>query len=273
LKTTGDRIQDVSLAKVGGKGLFVKEIEEALLEGTADVAVHSAKDLPAQLAGGLVLAAFPQREDARDALVARDEGASLEGLRKGARVGTGSARRIAQLLALRPDLELVPLRGNVPTRVEQIESRDLDAVVLACAGLDRLELSQKISQRIDSELMLPAACQGVLALEVREGDPLREEIAALSDDEVAVVARAERAFLGWLGGDCSVPVAAHAERVDGASLRLRGLVASADGTVVVRAEERAPVEQAEALGARVAEAVLKAGGAEILEGLRAEVDE
>jgi hydroxymethylbilane synthase len=219
-----------------------------------------------------MLAAFPQRGDPRDALVGRDDGASLEGLRKGARVGTGSARRISQLMALRPDLELVPLRGNVPTRVAKIDSHDLDAVVLACAGLDRLGLSEKISQRIDPEQMLPAACQGVLALEVREGDSLAEEIAALSDREVATAARAERAFLRRLGGDCSVPVAAVAEGLMGAGLRLRGLVASVDGSVVARAEERAPADQPEALGVRVAEAVLEAGGAEILASLRAEAD-
>lgn len=154
VKTSGDRLQEVSLSKLGGKGLFVKEIEEALLEGRADAAVHSAKDLPAELADGLALVAFPQREDPRDALVARAHGACIAELGEGARVGTGSARRSAQLLAARPDLSIVPLRGNVPTRIAKLESEALDAIVLACAGLDRLRRGAVISERISTDVLL-----------------------------------------------------------------------------------------------------------------------
>ena len=170
LRTTGDRIQDRSLAKIGGKGLFVKEIEEALLDGRADVAVHSAKDVPARIADGCVIAAHPEREDPRAALASKIRGQGVDDLREGARVGTGSTRRMALLRAHRPDLELVPLRGNVPTRLAKIQEDDLDAVVLACAGLDRLGLTESIDERIAPEILLPAVGQGLLALETREGD-------------------------------------------------------------------------------------------------------
>jgi hydroxymethylbilane synthase len=269
VKTTGDRIQDVSLAKVGGKGLFVKEIEEALLAGRADLAVHSAKDLPAEIAPGLRLVAFPERVDPRDALVAREPGASLDGLGRGARVGTGSTRRTALLLEARPDLEVVPLRGNVPTRIAKIESENLAGVILACAGLERLGLGERISERIATERMLPAVCQGTLAIEAREGDPVAEKIAALDDAAASVAVAAERAFLTRLEGDCTVPLAVHAEPAGGARVRVRGLVASLDGSHVARAEESAPVAEAAAAGRRVAEEVLARGGAEILAALRA----
>ena len=180
LQTTGDRIQSVSLAKLGGKGLFVKEIEEALLEHRADLAVHSAKDLPAALPEGLELVAFPERADPRDALVARERGATLESLPRGARVGTGSVRRMAQLRALRPDLEVVPLRGNVPTRLRKLESENLDAVILACAGLERLGLADRIDERLAPEAMLPAVTQGILAIEGRAGDAIARAAAALA---------------------------------------------------------------------------------------------
>jgi len=269
VKTTGDRIQDVSLAKVGGKGLFVKEIEEALLAGRADLAVHSAKDLPAEIAPGLRLVAFPERVDPRDALVAREAGATLDGLRQGARVGTGSTRRRALLLEVRPDLEVVPLRGNVPTRIAKIEVEDLDAVILACAGLDRLGLGDHISERIATDRMLPAVCQGTLALEAREGDPLAGKLAALDDASASLAVAAERAFLTRLEGDCTVPLAVHAEPVGDDRVRVRGLVAALDGAQVIRAEEIAPVDEAVDAGRRVAEEVLAGGGAEILAALRA----
>jgi hydroxymethylbilane synthase len=192
LKTSGDRLQDVSLAKVGGKGLFVKELEEALLDGRADIAVHSAKDLPAQVPPGLEFVAFPERVDPRDALVGRETGVTLASLRKGARVGTGSVRRIALLLAHRPDLEVVPLRGNVPTRIAKLVSEDLDAVVLACAGLDRLGLSDHIGERISPDVLLPAACQGILAIEARTGDAKAREVARLACERATASANAER---------------------------------------------------------------------------------
>ncbi len=274
IKTTGDRVQDVSLAQIGGKGLFVKEIEEALQDGRADLAVHSAKDLPAHRAEGLVLVAFPERADPRDALVGREAGATLASLRPGARVGTGSARRCAQLLAARPDLEIVPLRGNVPTRIAKIEIDDLDAVVLACAGLDRLGLGHRISERLAPEIMLPAVCQGTLALEARADDRLAKELATLSDTRTAVTVAAERPFLERLEGDCTVPLAVHADFVSGTGadaggLRVRGLLATHDGRRIARGEATGAPEEAGRLGAAVAEAVLAAGGQEILEALAA----
>lgn len=267
VKTTGDRIQNVSLAKIGGKGLFVKEIEEALLEERADVAVHSAKDLPARLADELALVAFPERQDPRDALVSRRPGASVDDLPTGARIGTGSARRSAQLLARRSDLEIVSLRGNVPTRIQKLESDGLDAVLLACAGLDRLGRELEISERISPDVLLPAVCQGTLALEARLADPLSEKLASLDDPEVSVPASAERAFLIRLGGDCSVPMAVHAEWQDPGLLRVRGLVASHDGVHMARCEVTGPAVDASELGTQVADGVLAEGGQEILQEL------
>ena len=268
LRTTGDRIQNRSLAKIGGKGLFIKEIEEALLDGRADVAVHSAKDVPARIAPGCVIAAHPEREDPRDALCSRVRGHQLADLPAGARVGTGSTRRMALLRAHRPDLELVPLRGNVGTRLGRLEGdQGLDAVVLACSGLDRLGLGHVIDERLPPETLLPAVGQGRLALETREGDPWHARLATLESHEIGVVARAERAFQSTVGGDCSVPLAGYAERLGDGRLRLRGLVASLDGQRLARAEETAPESEAASLGARVADAVLADGGREILAAL------
>jgi len=271
LKTTGDRIQNVSLSKIGGKGLFVKEIEEALLADRADVAVHSAKDLPAVLAPGLVLAAHPERADSRDALVARDGRAKLDTLRRGARVGTGSTRRTAQLLAFRDDLEIVPLRGNVPTRLEKLESEDLDAVILACAGLDRLGFADRITERIEPDVMLPAVCQGVLALQTRADDALALDLARLAAPGEAERVAAERGFLARLEGDCTVPMAAYARPLaGGARVSLDVLLSSADGRTRVRASDEAPAAEAAELGRRLAVQVLEQGGRAILDALRAE---
>ena len=269
LRTAGDRIQDRSLAKIGGKGLFVKEIEEALLAGDADVAVHSAKDVPARLATGCVIACYPERRDPRDALAARERGMTLASLPQGARVGTGSTRRVAQLRAFRDDLEIVALRGNVPTRLDKLVSERLDAVVLACAGLDRLGLTARIDERIDPAVMLPAVGQGLLALETRVDSEWRLRIAALEPAETGEVARAERAYQTALGGDCSIPLAGFAERLADGRIRLRGLVSSLDGREIARAEESAPHSEAQALGERVAQAVLEAGGREILRKIAA----
>lgn len=273
LRTTGDRIQDRSLAKIGGKGLFVKEIEEALLDGRADVAVHSAKDVPARIADGCVIAAHPEREDPRDALASRVRGTTLDALPRGARVGTGSTRRMALLRAHRPDLELVALRGNVPTRLGKLESEGLDAVVLACAGLDRLGLGEVIDDRIAPETLLPAVGQGLLALETRKGDHWHERMATLESKELGVVARAERAFQTTLGGDCSVPLAGFAERGADGNIRFRGLISSLDGRRVISDEETASEDEAEALGKRVAMRVLDGGGREILAALASLVSE
>ena len=271
LKTTGDRLQGISLAKVGGKGLFVKEIEDALVDGRADVAVHSAKDLPAVLHPELPLVAFPEREDPRDALVGRESGARLADLPRGARVGTGSVRRTAQLRRHRPDLEIVPLRGNVPTRLRKIETERLDAVILACAGLERLGLGERIDELVSPDVLMPAVAQGAIAVQARGGEPLARDLGAIDHAESARRALAERAFLTRLGGDCNVPLAALAE-LEAEALRLRGLVIAIDGSRVAAAERVAASAQAEATGVAVAEAVLDDGGAEILDGLRSGTD-
>jgi hydroxymethylbilane synthase len=273
IRTTGDRIQDRSLAKIGGKGLFVKEIEEALLDGRADVAVHSAKDVPAQIATGCVLAVYPERVDPRDALACRIRGTTLADLPPGAKVGTGSTRRVALLRAHRPDLELVALRGNVPTRLARTESLGegaLDAVVLASAGLDRLGLTDRIDERIPTDVMLPAVGQGLLVLETRAECDWREKLQVLEAPEIGRVARAERAYQAMLGGDCSIPMAGIAEGIAQGELRFRGLVASLDGKTIARAEQVGSELDAESLGERVAEAVLDAGGREILARLASE---
>lgn len=266
--TTGDRIQDVSLAKIGGKGLFIKELEQALIEERADVAVHSAKDLPAELGPGLTLSAFPDRADPRDALVARNPVLSLKDLPPGARVGTGSTRRAALLLAHRPDLEIVPLRGNVPTRLSKMESEDLTAVVLACAGLDRLGRAGAINERISTDLMLPAVCQGLLALQTRDDDTLSESLSRLTSAQHAIAAAAERAFLIRLGGDCTVPLAAHCESLGADQIRLRALLASPDGKTVLKAERDGPAGRAAEMGCALADEILTAGGRALLNQLR-----
>jgi hydroxymethylbilane synthase len=261
IQTTGDRLRG-PLAAVGGKGLFVKEVEEALLDGRAELAVHSAKDLPARLAPGLLLAAFPERGDPRDALV----GACFDALPAGARVGTGSLRRAAQLRAARPDLAIEPLRGNVETRLRKLADDGLAAVVLACAGLDRLGLGGRIAERLAPARLLPAVAQGTLALEAREGSALAADLAVLDHAPTRAAARAERAFLERLAGDCNVPLAAWA-RVEGERLALDALLASPDGAKLLRAAESAPVADAEAAGRRAAEAILGAGGDAILAAL------
>ena len=270
VKTTGDRIQSVSLAKIGGKGLFVKEIEEALAEGRADLAVHSAKDLPAVLADGLVLAAIPERADCRDALLARKSGATLAALGAGARVGTGSARRTAQLKAHRADLEIVPLRGNVPTRLRKLVEQELDAVILACAGLDRLGFGDQIEERISPDEMLPSVAQGALAIQARSGEALCDDLAALDHAQTASDVSAERGFLARLGADCTVPVACLAQRREDGMLWLRGLVAAEDGSRIVRGELEVAAGEAASGGARLAERILASGGEDILAKIRSE---
>ncbi len=270
IKTTGDRLASLPLAKLGGKGLFVKEIEEALLDGRADLAVHSAKDLPAALAPGLEFAAFPERADPRDALIGRTRGARLRELPRGARIGTGSVRRRAQLHALRSDLTVVPLRGNLPTRLRKLESEGLDALILAVSGLERLGLAARIDERIAPELMLPAVGQGVLAVEGRIGDAISRDVAGLSDERTVRRIAAERSFLAGLGGDCSTPVAALAEHTSAGALRLRALLASSDGRRMARYDGESRPEEAAALGAAAAESVLADGGQALLEALHSE---
>lgn len=263
IKTTGDKILDVPLAMVGGKGLFVKEIEEALLDGRADLAVHSVKDMPAVLPEGLHLAAMPPREDPRDALISKN-GAGLDKLPHGARVGTSSLRRAAQLLHLRPDLRIETLRGNVDTRLRKLESEGLDAIVLAAAGLKRMELSQVISEYLEPERILPAVGQGALGIETRIGDVSTNEIvASLIHQQTVTTVRAERAFLKRLEGGCQVPIGGYAT-MEGETLILTGMVADLQGVRLIRKEMRGDARQPEVVGESLAEVVLESGGREIL---------
>ena len=227
--TTGDRIQDRPLAEVGGKGLFVKEIEQALLQGKAQFAVHSFKDVPAELQPGLVLGCIPAREDPRDAIVTRS-GCSFDELPRGARVGTSSLRRTVQLQQLRPDLEIVPLRGNVDTRLRKCREGQVDAIVLACAGMRRLGLIDQITEALPVERSLPAVGQGALAIEIREEDTAVAEILdAVNDPEAAIATAAERGVMIAVEGNCQIPLAAHAVR-DDSDLWLRAWLAAPDGS-------------------------------------------
>ncbi|MCP5057215.1 MAG: hydroxymethylbilane synthase [bacterium] len=268
IQTTGDRIQDRSLAAIGGKGLFIKEVEEALIDGRADVAVHSAKDLPPEQAPGLMLAAFPMRADARDALVGRDSGATVEALPRASRVGTGSVRRASQLLAYRPDLVIVPIRGNVDTRLRKLEDEDLAAVVLASAGLERLGLEERIDERIDEGLMLPAVGQGTLALECRQNEALADDLLAIDHPPTRVSITAERAFLAVLSGDCHAPIAGRAELQADGRVKLRARVLSPDGRNVVAAEASGSAADAEALGRAAAREALGRGALRLIEEAR-----
>jgi hydroxymethylbilane synthase len=260
--TKGDKILDVPLADVGGKGLFVKEIEDALLAGDAEIAVHSMKDLPAVLAGGLVIGAVPVREDPRDALCS-PRWKTLENLPKGARVGTSSLRRSAQLKAIRPDLDIQMVRGNVETRLRKA-SEGLDAVVLAYAGLRRLGLAEHATHVLSADEMLPAVAQGALALEARAADAATmRRLAALEHAETRVRTEAERGFLARIEGGCQVPIAGHAT-VEGGTVLLRALVASLDGRRIVRGERRGPLAEARRMGEALAEELLSKGAGEIL---------
>jgi hydroxymethylbilane synthase len=263
IKTSGDKLLDVQLSQVGGKGLFVKEIEEALIADQIDLAVHSLKDLPVTLPSGLRLGAVMAREDPLDALVARD-GLQFTGLPTGSRIGTSSLRRQVQLLHRRPDLQIVPLRGNVETRLRKLETLGLDAVVLAAAGLIRLGLQDRITERLQPELSLPAIGQGALAIEIREDD---QRVAALVDQlddrDTRLATAAERAFLRRLGGSCVTPIAAFGQ-IEGESLQLAGMVASLDGKRMVRQVRRGGAGAPEEVGHALAEQLLAAGAEEIL---------
>lgn len=263
IKTSGDKFLDVVLSQVGGKGLFVKEIEEALLDSRIDLAVHSMKDLPAELAPGLRVGAVTQREDPLDALVARN-GLRFMELPRGAKIGTSSLRRQVQLLHRRPDLQIVPLRGNVQTRLNKLESLDLEAVVLAAAGLIRLGLQDRITECLPPDLCLPAIGQGALAIEIREDDQrVAELIETLNHRETRQTTMAERAFLRRLGGSCVTPIAAFGQ-IEGEALVLTGMVASLDGKRMVRQAIRGEASAPEQVGQALAEALLAAGAEEIL---------
>ena len=263
IKTSGDRILDVPLAKIGGKGLFVKEIENALLKGDIDLAVHSMKDVPIIIPPGLSLPCVSQREAPFDILISKG-GFRLKDLQPGAKVGTSSLRRQAQLLHFRQDLVIVPLRGNLETRIRKLKEQDLDAIVLASAGVKRMGLNDQVTETIPTEICLPAIGQGVLAIETRLNDQaVKETIAFLNDEETTVVMEAERAFLRRLGGGCQVPIAAYA-RLLGDGLEIEGMVASVNGKKVVRQSRRGKREEAKALGIELAERIRSLGGDEIL---------
>ena len=264
IKTTGDKILDVPLARIGGKGLFTKEIEEALLEERIDLAVHSLKDLPTELPQGLTVASIPQREDPRDALV----GAALNALPRGARVGTSSLRRSAQLRALRPDLEILDVRGNVDTRVRKQREGRYDALVMASAGLTRLGLEAHIAERLNPAIFLPAVAQGALAIETRDdGGDAWKACQTLSDPRATAEVTAERALLAGLGGGCQVPLGAHAQAHDD-QLELRAVVVSPDGRLAIRKEAAGSIASAARLGEELARQFLASEARRIIEAGR-----
>jgi len=264
IKTTGDKIQDAPLAKIGGKGLFVKEIEEALLQKRADLAVHSIKDVPTEFPKGLHLSVITKREDPRDVLISKD-GKPLKDLPKGAKIGTSSLRRQAQLLHFRSDFELIPLRGNLDTRLKKLKTMNLDAIILALAGVKRLGFEERITEIIPPEVSLPAIGQGALGIETRMADQeVERQIRFLNDRDSSIAVSAERAFLGKLEGGCQVPIAAFA-RIVGASLQIDGLVGTTDGQRLIRHHLEGPVEKAESLGVELAEILLGQGAKEILD--------
>jgi hydroxymethylbilane synthase len=265
IKTQGDKILDVPLAKVGGKGLFVKEIEQALIDNTADVAVHSMKDVPAELEPGLALAAVSTREVPWDALCARTK-VTLATLPHGATVGTSSMRRQCQLLAVRPDLKIAMLRGNVPTRIKKLDDGEFDAIVLAAAGLTRLGMADRITQLLPLEISIPAVAQGVLGLETRGQDFLTGELIrrAMHDPAEERRVAAERSFLKRMGGSCQTPLAAHAIDAPGRGLRILGMCGMPDGSKILRAEVAGAVEDAERLGEQLGDDLLAQGADAIL---------
>jgi hydroxymethylbilane synthase len=262
VKTTGDRITGVPLAQVGTKGLFTKEIEEALLEGSADLAVHSLKDLPTELPQGLVLAAVPEREDARDALV----GKRLDELKPGAKVGTSSLRRAAQLRKLRPDLTVESVRGNLDTRLRKLDEGQYDAILLAAAGLRRLGWAERIAELLPVETMCPAVGQGALAIETRAEGTGFETARGLDDAATHAAVKAERGVLRALGGGCQVPIGAHAA-VEDERLRIMAIVASPDGAELIREASDGAASEAERIGSELGEELLKRGARRILEAV------
>lgn len=263
MSTQGDKILDTPLAKVGGKGLFVKELEQGLLSGEADIAVHSMKDVPVVLPEGLHIAVICQREDPRDAFVS-NRWPQFDSLPEGARVGTSSLRRQSQVRERRPDFQVLDLRGNVNTRLAKLDNNEFDAIILAAAGLKRLELTDRIQEPLAPEVSLPAIGQGAIGIECRKGDTATEElIKVLEHPPTRITIRAERALNELLAGGCQVPIAAYAE-LDGERLRLRALVGQPDGGKVIRGEMWGVPENAEALGVSLGEDLLRRGADKIL---------
>jgi hydroxymethylbilane synthase len=267
IKTQGDKILDVPLAKVGGKGLFVKEIEQALLTRRIDIAVHSMKDMPAGIPEGLCIGAIPKRENPVDVFISRN-GAGFNELAAGSVIGTSSLRRGAQLRHARPDIVIQPIRGNLDTRLKKLESENFDALVLAAAGVKRLNLEHKITEYLDPEIMLPAVGQGALCIEIRKDDstvgPL---VASLEHAPTRAVVAGERAFLNRLEGGCQVPIAGHG-RISEKQFAITGLVAEVDGSRVIKGEKSGPLDSAETIGIDLAEELLAGGADKILEKLK-----
>lgn len=263
VKSEADRRPDAPLAQISGEGIFVKELERSLLDGDSDLAVHSLKDMPVAISKGLVLAAIPEREDPRDALIS-PSGRKLADLPSGARIGSASPRRAIQLNALRPDLEVVPVRGNIDTRLRKAASGELDGIVLAAAALRRMGWEDRITELLQVEDCLPAPGQGALAIEAREDDGAARRIAAALDDaSTRASVTAERTFLGALGGGCRAPIAAWA-KPEGGSLRLAGLAASPDGSRILRDAVEGPAADAEVLGRELARKLLDRGARDFL---------
>lgn len=270
IKTTGDKILDVPLAKVGGKGLFVKEIEEAILRGEADLAVHSMKDVPTDFPTGLHLAVICKREDPRDAFISEVKGKefhinSFKELPKGATVGTSSLRRSCQLLSIRPDLKIEQLRGNLDTRLRKLDEGQFDAIILAAAGVKRLGWAERITETIEPEVSLPAIGQGAIGIECRvDDDFINNLIAPLNHEETSICVRGERACLKKLEGGCQVPIAAHATLNNG-KLSMDGLVGSVSGDKIIKSHIEGNPKDAESLGIKLAEDLLSRGAKEILD--------
>jgi hydroxymethylbilane synthase len=266
IKTTGDQMQQAPLSQIGGKGIFIKELEEALLEESVDLAVHSVKDIPTDTPGRLYFPAVCRRDDVRDCLVS-NQGTPLAGLKQGARLGTSSLRRQAQLRHYRPDLDIRDLRGNVDTRLRKVESGEYDAIVLSKAGLDRLGWSQKITEPLSTDISLPAVGQGAIAIQARLKDQEAEILGRLDDPETRTVIIAERALQAGLQGGCQVPLGAWA-RMERGELVLEAVVCSVDGVQYVRQKATAPPEQAAELGQRVAQMLIEGGAQDILEEVK-----
>lgn len=271
MKTQGDKILDVALAKIGDKGLFTKELEVGMLDGTIDLAVHSMKDLPTQLPEGLIIGAICERVDPCDVLIS-DTYNSIDEVPKGAKIGTSSLRRCAQLLKYRPDLELVSLRGNLNTRMAKMERENMDGIILAAAGVERLGWSDRIRQRIPYEISLPAVGQGSIGIEIRENDPeIFKVVQTLNHRESEKAILAERALMRKLEGGCQIPIGSIGQ-INGDNLTLQGVVASLDGKRVLRSEVAGKVEDAEKIGYALAEILIDMGADEILNELRQELD-
>ena len=270
IKTKGDKILDVPLAKVGGKGLFVKEIEDALLNGLIDLAVHSMKDMPAEIPQGLCIGTIPQRETPQDVLISK-KGLLLSELKPQSRIGTSSLRRTAQLLHARPDLVILPLRGNLDTRLKKLETENLDAIILAAAGVKRLGLEGRITEYMDENVMLPAVGQGALCIEIRQNDPEVEPIvSSLEHHQTRVEVMGERAFLNRLEGGCQVPIAAYG-KIEKNTFTLCGLVATVDGKTVIMEILSGPKDSSEIIGVKLADRLVAMGAKTIMENLKTDL--